>query len=177
MANTSLFASLAGQLIAAADARNEENAPAYALSPQATLAQYAATGCFDATFYATAADQLERVLALCLEVEPAFVAKTAVYCREHGHMKDMPAFLCAYLAAFDVALCARIFPRVVDSPKMLRNFVQIIRSGAVGRKSLGSAPKRLVRVMSRDIVTPLRVGFERQVRAEELRQGAEAVEQ
>jgi 60 kDa SS-A/Ro ribonucleoprotein len=28
---------------------------------------------------------------------------------------------------------------------MLRNFVQIMRSGAVGRKSLGTAPKRLVR--------------------------------
>ena len=28
---------------------------------------------------------------------------------------------------------------------MLRNFVQIMRSGAVGRKSLGSLPKRLVR--------------------------------
>jgi 60 kDa SS-A/Ro ribonucleoprotein len=145
MANTSLFAPLLGRLVPAADARNEENAPAYALSPRAALAQYAATGCFNATFYATAADQLDRVLALCVEVEPAFVARTAVYCREHGHMKDMPALLCAYLAAFDTALCARIFPRVIDSPKMLRNFVQIIRSGAVGRKSLGSAPKRLVR--------------------------------
>src|SRR5262249_8196878 len=29
--------------------------------------------------------------------------------------------------------------------KMLRNFVQIMRSGVVGRKSLGTAPKRLVR--------------------------------
>ena len=28
---------------------------------------------------------------------------------------------------------------------MLRNFVQIIRSGVVGRKSLGTTPKRLVR--------------------------------
>jgi hypothetical protein len=28
---------------------------------------------------------------------------------------------------------------------MLRNFVQIVRSGVVGRKSLGTAPKRLVR--------------------------------
>ena len=28
---------------------------------------------------------------------------------------------------------------------MLRNFVQIMRSGATGRKSLGSLPKRLVR--------------------------------
>jgi len=33
---------------------------------------------------------------------------------------------------------------VIDSPKMLRNFVQIMRSGTVGRKSLGTLPKRLV---------------------------------
>jgi 60 kDa SS-A/Ro ribonucleoprotein len=38
-----------------------------------------------------------------------------------------------------------IFPRVIDNARMLRNFVQIMRSGVVGRKSLGSAPKRLVR--------------------------------
>src|SRR5579864_8160015 len=35
-----------------------------------------------------------------------------------------------------------IFPRVVDNGKMLWNFVQIVRSGAVGRKSFGTAPKR-----------------------------------
>jgi len=45
----------------------------------------------------------------------------------------------------DRELLARIFPRVIDNAKMLRNFVQIMRSGVVGRKSLGSAPKRLVR--------------------------------
>src|SRR5262249_52997504 len=39
---------------------------------------------------------------------------------------------------------AEVFDRVIDSPKMLRNFVQIVRSGAVGRKSLGTLPKRLV---------------------------------
>jgi 60 kDa SS-A/Ro ribonucleoprotein len=39
---------------------------------------------------------------------------------------------------------AEVFDRVIDSPKMLRNFVQILRSGAVGRKSLGSLPKKLV---------------------------------
>jgi 60 kDa SS-A/Ro ribonucleoprotein len=33
---------------------------------------------------------------------------------------------------------------VIDNGKMLRNFVQIIRSGATGRKSLGSRPKKLV---------------------------------
>ena len=42
MANKSLFKSFVGP---AADALNEEQAPAYALSPKQQLAQYAATGC------------------------------------------------------------------------------------------------------------------------------------
>jgi len=33
---------------------------------------------------------------------------------------------------------------VIDNGKMLRNFVQIMRSGATGRKSLGTRPKKLV---------------------------------
>src|SRR5581483_11213653 len=33
----------------------------------------------------------------------------------------------------------------MNNGRMVRNFVQIIRSGLVGRKSLGTAPKRLVR--------------------------------
>jgi 60 kDa SS-A/Ro ribonucleoprotein len=44
----------------------------------------------------------------------------------------------------DAALCERVFARVIDDGKMLRNFVQIVRSGQIGRKSLGSLPKRLV---------------------------------
>jgi 60 kDa SS-A/Ro ribonucleoprotein len=108
------------------------------------LAQLAATGCLNNTFYAQAQDQLDAVLALAREVDPVFVAKTAVYARERGHMKDMPALLAATLAVRDVALFAKVFPRVVDNGKMLRNFVQMLRSGAVGRKSLGTRPKKLV---------------------------------
>jgi len=145
MANKTLFKTLVGKLVPAADARNEENAPAYALTPKQALAQYAATGCLGATFYAGAEEQLAKVLELCAQVEPEFVAKTAVYARERGFMKDMPALLLAVLAAKDVRLLAAVFPRVVDNGKMLRNFVQIVRSGQVGRKSLGTAPKRLVR--------------------------------
>src|SRR5919107_264676 len=145
MANKNLFKSLVGKLVPVADARNEERAPAYALTPEQALAQYAATGCLTQTFYAKAEEQLSVVLGLCEKVEPEFVAKTAVYARERGLMKDMPALLLAVLAAKDVKLLARVFPRVVDNGKMLRNFVQIVRSGVAGRKSLGSAPKRLVR--------------------------------
>src|SRR5688500_2618924 len=145
MANKKLFKSLTGKLTPAANALNEEFAPAYALSPKHQLAQYAATGCLSTTFYVSAGEQLAKVLELCAGVDAKFIAKTAVFCRECGHMKDMPALLCAVLSVKDRELLNVVFPRVIDNAKMLRNFVQIVRSGAVGRKSLGSAPKRLVR--------------------------------
>jgi 60 kDa SS-A/Ro ribonucleoprotein len=59
-------------------------------------------------------------------------------------MKDMPALLVAYLTVADPDLAVRVFDRVIDNGRMLRNFVQIMRSGAVGRTSLGTRPKRLV---------------------------------
>jgi 60 kDa SS-A/Ro ribonucleoprotein len=145
MANSNLFRSLFGPLIPAADARNRELAPAYARSPEQALAQYAATGCLHSTFYATAEDQLTEVLGLATAVSPQFLARTAIYCRERGHMKDVPALLLAALSRRDPQLMDRVFDRVVDTPRMLRTFVQIVRSGATGRKSLGSAPRRCVR--------------------------------
>ena len=145
MANKNLFKSLVGKLVPATDALNEHRAPAYALSPKHQLAQYSATGCLNSTFYASADEQLAKVLELCEQVEAGFIAKTAVFCRERGYMKDMPALLCAVLSVKDRDLLNSIFPRVIDNAKMLRNFVQMMRSGAVGRKSLGTAPKRLVR--------------------------------
>lgn len=144
MANKTLFGSIWGKLVPATDGINEEGAPAHKLTPKQALAQYAATGCLNGTFYATAEEQLDKVLALCREIDPGFIAKTAVYCRERGHMKDMPALLCAVLAVRDGKVLELVFDRVIDNGKMLRNFVQILRSGVVGRKSLGSLPKRLV---------------------------------
>ncbi|HKX85000.1 MAG TPA: TROVE domain-containing protein [Pyrinomonadaceae bacterium] len=145
MANNNIFKSIAGMFTPKADTINEAGGKAYKLSPKQALAQYAATGCFNNTFYSTAGEQLDNVLALANEVDAEFVAKAAIFIREKGHMKDMPAFLVAVLSIKDKTLFERAFPRVIDNGKMLRNFVQIMRSGAVGRKSLGSLPKRLVR--------------------------------
>lgn len=144
MVNTQLFQTLKGALLPAAMARNAELAPAYAFGARHQLAQLTATGCLSNTFYANAEDQLDKVLALTQEVDATFVAKMAVYGRESGYMKDMPALLAASLAVRDVSLLNQVFSRVVDNGKMLRNFVQILRSGAVGRKSLGTRPKKLV---------------------------------
>jgi 60 kDa SS-A/Ro ribonucleoprotein len=144
MANKSLFRSLVGALLPRTNAVNSEAAPAYAFPPKHALAQYAATGCLNTTYYASAEEQLDAVIKLAGAVEPEFIAKTAVYARERGAMKDLPALLTATLSVLDGKLLARVFPRVIDSAKMLRNFVQIMRSGAVARKSLGSLPKKLI---------------------------------
>ncbi len=145
MANKSLFKSVVGKLLPRPDAVNEAGGSAYAFSAEHALAQYAATGCMNHTYYASGDEQLGTVLALAVKVEPAWLAKVAVYERERGAMKDMPALLGAVLAARGGAMLEKVFDRVIDSGKMLRNFVQIVRSGVTGRKSLGSRPKRLVR--------------------------------
>lgn len=145
MANKSLFQSIAGKLIPAANTRNEAGGAAYAFTPEHTLAQYAATGCLNGTYYASAQDQLQTLLEMAARVDHNFIARVAVWCRKHGHMKDTPALLMAVLAQRDGALCEKIFPQVIDNGKMLRNFVQIIRSGITGRKSLGTRPRRMVR--------------------------------
>ena len=144
MANKILFNSTRGRLASKADTTNEAGGRAYSLDAKHALAQLAATGCLNATFYASPVDQLDKVLNLCEQIEPEFIARTALYARSKGHMKDLPALLCAVLSVKSPGLLAEVFDRVIDNPRMLRNFVQIMRSGVVGRKSLGSLPKRLV---------------------------------
>ena len=144
MANKSLFRSIAGKLLPQTDVLNHEQAPAYAFDAQHQLAQYAATGCLSATFYASAEEQLATVLKLTERVEPEFIARTALFARQQGYMKDLPALLTAVLSVRGPGLMAEVFDRVIDDGRMLRNFVQIVRSGATGRKSLGTVPKRLV---------------------------------
>lgn len=144
MANKWLFGSMFGKLMPRADDRNEAGGVAYQRTARQALAQYAATGCMNHTFYASADEQLAAVMELAWQVEPEFVAKVAIYGRGKGHMKDVPALLVAVLSVRSPGLMAEVFDRVIDTPKMLRNFVQIMRSGVVGRKSLGTLPKRLV---------------------------------
>src|SRR4051794_13128371 len=146
MANKTLFLSARGTLLPETDTVNEAGGHAYQLAPKAALAQYAATGCLNTTFYASAQEQLQTVLNLCShpDVEPEFIARTAIYARSQGYMKDLPALLCATLSVYGPGLLAEVFDRVIDDARMLRNFVQMMRSGVVGRKSLGSLPKRLV---------------------------------
>jgi len=126
-----------GALIPKTDAMNEAGGVAYALVPKQALAQYAATGCLNSTYYASADDQLQKVLALTKEVDAEFIAKTALYARSRGAMKDVPALLLAVLSLKSPDIFKAAFPKIVDNGRMLRNFVQIIRSGALTWKAPG----------------------------------------
>jgi 60 kDa SS-A/Ro ribonucleoprotein len=142
MANKGLFASFKS-LLPRANARNEEGARAYQLPPKHALAQLAATGCFNGTFYAQAENQLATLLALVNQVDDnVFLAKLALYSREHAFMKDMPAALLLVLSKRDRALFRGAFDRVVDNGRVLRTLFQMIRAGQFGRKSLSYALQR-----------------------------------
>jgi 60 kDa SS-A/Ro ribonucleoprotein len=173
MANPSLFKSSRGKTPRPVpldekgiEIRNEAGGLAYQFDSRHALAQYAATGCLSSTYYASDKEQLDKVLNLVRAVDSEFVAKTAIYARQQAFMKDMPALLVAILAARSKmsnlsllniergvleeacdarALFQTIFPQVIDNGKMLRNFVQIIRSGALGRRSFGTMPQRVMR--------------------------------
>jgi 60 kDa SS-A/Ro ribonucleoprotein len=153
MANKDLFTKTAGKIVPKADTINSAGGKAYSFTPEHALAQYATTGCLSNTYYADAKTQLADVLAQAQLCSNEYIAKCAVYARQKGHMKDMPALLCAILAGRaphgptgDEArmYLNLVFPKVIDNGKMLRNFVQILRSGVTGRKSMGHAVKRLV---------------------------------
>lgn len=150
MSNKNLFSNKSKSVVVSkkvtkvTDTVNNAGGTAYSLSDKATLAQLAMTGCFNGTYYVSGEDQLKKTLELANKLPAEYVAKLAVYARQKGLMKDMPAVLAAVVAGKDSDLLSKIFSKVVDNPKMLRNFVQVIRSGATGRKSLGTRPKKLI---------------------------------
>ncbi|MDE7548329.1 RNA-binding protein [Acetobacter fabarum] len=144
MANRSVFASLPGRFAPQTDIHNAAGAAAYDLTPPHKLAQLAMTGTFGGGYYTDAQTQTCNLIELANTVSPDFLARAAIFARDKGHMKDTPALLLAVLSGRDPALFSRVFSKVITSGRMLRTFVQIMRSGKTGRKSLGSRPKAMV---------------------------------
>jgi len=142
--NTKLFGSERGALAPRANAENAAGGTAYARENREALATYALTGTFSDGFYATAEVQLDKFLIAAEKVDDNFLAGLAVYARQHGYMKDMPAALLAILAARQSPYVESVFKIVIDDMRMLRTFVQILRSGETGRKSFGRRIKRLI---------------------------------
>jgi 60 kDa SS-A/Ro ribonucleoprotein len=110
-----------------------------------TFATYAMTGVLRGTFTAGAREDVGLLGGLASAVSAELVAKTAVVARAHGRSKTLPAVLVATLAARDVSMMERVFARVIDDGPSLLTFCDAVRSGSLGRKSFGSAPRRALR--------------------------------
>lgn len=149
MATSSVFSSRRTQ-VRPADTKNAAGGAAYTLGVKEALARYAVTNTFGGTFYASAENQLRDLQNMITQVDDEFIAALAVYSRKAAHMKDMPAFLLSALSVRSPSLLKAVFPLVADNAKMVKNFVQILRSGTTGRRSLGTVPKRLVQRWLRD---------------------------
>lgn len=134
MANSNLFKS-AQKVAPVANDINNAGGKAYSLSDKQALAQFAVTNTFNGTYYTTAEHGLDTVKNLVnnLKSDPEFIAKVALYAYEKGNMKDMSAYLCVVLAELDTKLFRKVFRRITTNGKMLRNVVQIARSGQAGR--------------------------------------------
>lgn len=126
---------------------NDAGGIAYSRNNLETLSQLILTGTFNNTFYVSGKTQFDRINSLLKNLSKEdikFIAKLAIYARKHGFMKDTPAFLTAWLSKNGPEYLDTVFNSVINNGKMLRNLVQIIRSGKVGRKSFGSHLKRLI---------------------------------
>jgi len=136
MANKSLFGGAPTSEIPAANTVNAAGGKAYEMTSRHALAQIACTNCFNGTYYADAESNLKiaKEAVAKLHSDPEFIAKVAVYARNKAYMKDMPAYLVAVLATLDSKLFRQVFPKIIDNGKMLRNFIQIGRSGQAGKK-------------------------------------------
>jgi 60 kDa SS-A/Ro ribonucleoprotein len=163
MANKTIFkTNMRG--VPQADTVTSHGTPAYLHDVRHSLAQLAATGCFNDTFYTKAEDQLDTLIELATAVDTEFLAKTAVYARQSGYMKDMPAVLMAFLAARgksehgtkdqgkSAALFRKAFPQVINTGKMLRVFVQVLRSGTVGGRCFNLSANTIVKKCINDLL-------------------------
>lgn len=155
MANKTLF-NQPGRHVPMADTKNAAGGVAYKLTSHQALAQFATTGTFNDTYYTSSQGQLSALLTILNSCSPEFIAKAAIYARNVGFMKDMPAYLVAYLfvraKSEDLgSIPEQAFNQVIGNGKMVRNFVQfmlsatLIKADGNTNKSLGSRAQRVLR--------------------------------
>lgn len=130
MANTKLFNKTTPSVKTTV---NNAGGLAYCKDAKNSLAQFACTGTFNGTFYCDASTILSQLKDIVKKCDDRFIAQVAVYSRNSSFMKDMPAYLVAVLAARGSDYFSSTFQKVIDNGKMLRNFVQIGRSGEAGK--------------------------------------------
>ncbi len=123
---------------------NAEGANAYIQSPELELYTAVVTSALKDTFYESSDNRLSRIKVLIQQVEPEFVAKLAVYAREHMYLRSIPLVLTVELAKIVRGndLIARLTCRVVQRADELTELLSYYQS-ANGRTEKTYGEKRL----------------------------------
>jgi len=129
-----------------ADCLNHEDFPAFRRSLEEQALQILLTGNLHDTFYlnrqVVAKEAYEVLEAMC-QKDPELYARMILYAREAGCMRILPVVATVILSKAVTGLFAKVFPRVVRTPRELRDFLMICRKSPI-RKGLGRALKRSV---------------------------------
>lgn len=90
MSSKTLFASkkTGTKFVPLTNTINNAGGIAYALSDKEALAQFVVAGFLGGTYYASAENELSKVLELAAKCPPEFVAKAAIYSRSKGKMVE-----------------------------------------------------------------------------------------
>lgn len=132
---------------AQADLINKEGFRAFSRTLEEDTLSVLLTNTLSNTFYASEKELAKEtldVLKAQADQDPEFLAKACVYAREKGLMKLTSVIALAILSAQDVGgrkdLFRKAFPRVVQIPDDLREFVAFCRTKQA-RKGLGGQAK------------------------------------
>jgi len=128
------------------DTVNNAGGVAYKFTPMHALAQMVATGVFRNTYYTSGAEQLKAFMEITEDkksISDERLAKLAIWGRHNAYMKDTPAAcVMRLLSRNNMDLFHKVFDKVIDNGRMLRNAFQMLRSGVFGRRSMGYSVQR-----------------------------------
>lgn len=134
-----------------ADKTNREGAPAFSRPLEEDVLAVLMTQTLGNTFYASKkeiAKETVDVLRAVSAKDPAFLAKALVYARNRGLMKMAPTIGLAVLSENKSAAAQdafrKSFRHVMRIPDDLREFVDLIRTGSFGKKSLTGLRKTMI---------------------------------
>ena len=119
-----------------APAKNYEGAPTFTRGPEESLVRVLTTGTFEPTYYAsdvTLADEALELFRSFAADDPHFLAQAILYARNEGLMRIAPITALVVLSA-SASLDAketfrRVFPRVIQTPGDMQDFVSLCRGG------------------------------------------------
>lgn len=128
-------------------ALNHEGAKAYTLTPEMELYSAIATTLLNDSFYEKADDRLARIKNLMTKVNTTFVAKLAVYARQHMNLRTAPVVLVTELAKIHTGndLVKKTVEKVVKRPDEITELLAYyqIANNRTGVKKLNKISKQL----------------------------------